>query len=81
MRDRVTATGGVAITLSDTVIQPAFTSIYVGGTGTLVCDFRDGLGNITASVTYTGVPVGTVLYISPARIRTTSTATLLVGNF
>jgi hypothetical protein len=52
-------------------------AIYVGGLGNIVV--RDDLGN---DVTFTAVPVGTILPISPKRILSTgTTATLIIGLY
>ena len=50
--------------------------IYVGGAGDIVA--VDEQGN---TVTFTAVPVGTILPIRPKRIGTASTATLMVALY
>lgn len=49
--------------------------VYVGGAGNLVCKFGEG----APDVTFTAVPVGSILRISPYSIEAGTTATLLVG--
>ena len=67
-----------AITPSDTVNMPAgCRSVYVGGAGNIAAlSWDDKL------VTFTAVPVGTVLPIQAKRINTTNTtATLLIALY
>jgi hypothetical protein len=68
----------LAITTSDTVVQPTgIKGIYVGGTGAVVVEFSDNPG---VAITFSAVPVGTVLSICPNIIRATgTTATLMVA--
>jgi hypothetical protein len=77
----------VAITPSDTVAIGETTAadgkarapqaVYVGGTGNVVAVMGDG-----TTGTFTGVPAGTVLPITPIRINSTSTtATALVALY
>jgi hypothetical protein len=65
-----------AIAPSDSVdLSFAPKSLYVGGAGNLV--LRDQFGN---DVTFTAVPVGAVLRVSPRRVLSTgTTATGIVG--
>lgn len=76
-----------AITPSDTVAIGETTAgdglarvpraVYVGGTGNIVAVNQDG-----STVTFNGVPAGTVLPIMPLRINSTSTtATGLVALY
>ena len=46
------------------------TAIYVGGAGNIVMRL---IGASTTSVTFTGVPAGTVLNVEPSAILATST--------
>lgn len=67
----------VAITPSDTVaLMPGATGIYVGGTGNVVVVDLD---NVTT--TFSAVPVGYTLPISPKLIKVASTATLMVAIY
>lgn len=52
-------------------------AVYVGGAGNLVVR----LMNDSADITLSAVPAGTLLPIRPSHIRSTSTATLIVGLF
>lgn len=72
-----TATDYFAITPSDTVnfTQGPVRGIYVGGAGNIVC-----VSNSGSVITFTAVPVGTVLNVQALRVNATSTtATNLVG--
>lgn len=63
----------VAITKSDTETN-AFSGIYVGGTGAVTVVTEDG-----TNVTFSAVPVGTILPIRTQKVMAATTATLLVG--
>lgn len=63
----------VAITKSDTESN-TFSSIYVGGTGAVAVVTEDG-----TTVTFSAVPVGTIIPIRTRRVLAATTATLLVG--
>lgn len=68
--------GFYAVTKSDTDDLPGnVVAIYVGGTGSVVADDCNG----HTSVTFTAVPVGTTLRGKFKRVRTGSTATLMVA--
>jgi len=63
----------VEITKSDTA-NNAFSGIYVGGTGAVAVVTEAG-----TTVTFSGVPAGTVLPIRTQKVLAATTATLLVG--
>jgi len=63
----------VAITKSDTETN-AYSGIYVGGTGAVTVVTEDG-----TNVTFSAVPVGTILPIRTQKVMAATTATLLVG--
>jgi hypothetical protein len=62
-----------AITKSDTA-NNAYSGIYVGGTGAVAVVTEGG-----TTVTFSAVPVGTVLPIRTQKVLDATTATLLVG--
>ena len=62
-----------AITTSATASN-AYSAIYVGGTGNLSVVTEGG-----TTVTFTAVPVGTIIPIRTSKVLATTTATLLVG--
>jgi hypothetical protein len=65
-----------AVTPSDSTVLTGVRGIYVGGTGDLTVVGGDG----ATTVTFKAVPVGTVLNISPSKVKATgTTATLLVA--
>lgn len=63
----------VAITKSDTE-NNAYSAIYVGGTGDVVVVTEAG-----TEVTFSAVPVGSVIPIRTQKVKAATTATLLVG--
>ena len=67
----------VAITTSNTDDIATTMAIYVGGAGNLKVDMKGG-----NTVTFTAVPVGTVLEIKATRVYATgTTATNLLGLY
>lgn len=78
--DSVMASGrkGFAITPNDST-ELALTpkAVWVGGAGNLVVRLIDDSGDITIS----GIAAGTLLPIRPKLVKTTSTATLLIGLY
>lgn len=72
------ATRFLPVTPSDATPQPTgIKGIYVGGTGAVVVEAADNPG---VAVTFSAVPVGTVLSICPNLIKATgTTATLMVA--
>lgn len=63
-----------AVTPADTDLAQPVRGIYVGGAGNVVV--RTLQGN---DVTFTAVPVGSILQVAARQIRAASTATLMVG--
>lgn len=64
----------IPVTTSNTVAVPAgAVGLYVGGAGNVVVTDEDG-----GTATFTAVPVGSFLPISPVLVNTASTATLMV---
>ena len=69
---------GFAITPNDsTDIALTAKAVWVGGAGNLVVRLEDDSADITIS----GIAAGTLLPIRPKLIKTTSTATLLIGFY
>ncbi len=70
------AEGGVVLTKSDTTVySPHFRAFYVGGAGDVAVRGRDG-----ESVTFSAVPVGTLIPIRFDKLLSTGTsATLVIG--
>jgi hypothetical protein len=69
---------GFAITPNDsTEIALTAKAVWVGGAGNLVVRLEDDSADITIS----GIAAGTLLPIRPKFIKTTSTATLLIGFY
>jgi hypothetical protein len=67
--------GGVALTKSDSASQGTFRGIYVGGAGDVTLKGLDG-----NNVTFSAVPVGTVLWVGFTHLMSTGTgATLCTG--
>lgn len=65
-----------AITPSDTTVLSGLRGVYVGGAGDVTVISGDG----GTTVTFKAVPVGTILPISPSKVKATgTTATLLVA--
>ncbi len=75
------ATGGFAITPSDSVDLPRVTrSIYVGAAGNVKVNLAYAPGGTPESVTLTAVPAGTFIPVRATRVFATgTTATGLVG--
>lgn len=71
--------GAFAITPHDTnKLTTAVRAIYVGGAGNIVLQVPGS----TTNITFTGVPVGTILPVNAWLVRATSTtATNLIGLF
>lgn len=71
------ATGGVAITKSDTtVLEPFVRALYIGGTGDVAVRFIDG-----TTVTFSAVPVGILQVEVDQVLSTGTTATNIIGLY
>lgn len=68
-------TNAAAVTPSDTVNIPRTTGLYVGGAGNLKVDMA---GDGKTTVTFSAVPVGTILPISVQRVYATGTTATLI---
>ncbi len=68
----------VAITPSDsTKLMPGAVGMFVGGAGNVAVQDREG-----GTVTFTAVPAGTFMPISPFRVMATNTtATLIIALY
>lgn len=66
----------VAVTPSDTTVVGC-RALYIGGAGNVVVDFQDGNSNIT----FSAVPVGTLLPIAALKVKAATTATLIVALY
>lgn len=66
-----------AVVPSDTTGIGGCRGIWVGGAGNLTCDFADGANNVLIS----GIPAGTLLPISPLRVKAATTATLITALY
>lgn len=74
-----------AVTKSDTTLLTITTSagvpqlpkaLYIGGAGDVAAQFNDG-----TTVTFSAVPVGTILPIRPQRVMAATTASLIVALY
>ena len=78
--DSVMASGrkGFAITPNDST-ELALTpkALWIGGAGTVVVRLVDD----SADITFSGVAAGTLLPIRPKLVKTTSTATAILGLY
>lgn len=75
-RNEFYATNSQDITKSDSTDLSGVMAVYVGGAGNLAVKFSGD----TNAVTFTAVPVGTIIRGQFARVmNTNTTATLLVG--
>jgi hypothetical protein len=72
-RNDLVPSDAVAITTSNSDAK-RYVGLYVGGSGDVVMTTAKG-----NDVTFTAVPAGTIIPITFIRIKTTSTATNMVG--
>ena len=74
--DRSPYDQAAAVTTSDSAaVSPVPRAIYIGGAGNVKVDMASG-----GTVTFSAVPVGTVLKIRPTKIYATgTTATLMIA--
>ena len=71
------ASGWRSITKSDSTALDDIRGLYVGGAGNVALEGEDG-----ESVTFSAVPAGTILPVSPAKVLSTgTTATLIVALY
>jgi hypothetical protein len=63
------ATGGFAVTPSDSTVLTAVRALWVGGAGNVAVVFR----NTATAVTLVGVPAGTLLPTSVVKVMSTNT--------
>jgi hypothetical protein len=71
------ATGGAAVVPHDTnFLAQASRGLWVGGAGNLVLTLLDG-----SEITLSNVPAGSLLPLRVCRVKTTSTATLIVALY
>lgn len=67
----------VSVTPSDTtVLAQGCKSLWIGGTGNVVVTMWDG-----TTATFTAVPAGTRLPVSPQLVKAATTATLIVALY
>jgi hypothetical protein len=66
-----------AVVPSDTTTLGGAEALWVGGAGALTLDFQDGATNVVIS----GIPAGTLLPLSPLKVKAASTATLIVALY
>lgn len=73
------ADGAFAVTPSDVTVLVGARALYVGGAGNLTVEMLNP-ESAAATVTFSGVPAGTLLPISVERVLSTgTTATLIVA--
>jgi len=71
------ASGWRSITKSDSTALDDIRGLYVGGAGNVALEGGDG-----EQVTFSAVPAGTILPVSPAKVLSTgTTATLIVALY
>jgi hypothetical protein len=67
------AHGAVAVTKSDSTVLPTTRSLYIGGAGDVAVVTADG-----QTVTFSAVPVGSVLPIQVTKVMSTNTTATLI---
>lgn len=71
------ASGGAAVTASDSTDLGVTRALWVGGAGNLAVQFVD----VATTVTLTGVPAGTLLPIQVTKVMAATTATSIVALY
>ncbi len=71
------ASGGAAVTASDSTDLGRVRALWVGGAGNLAVQFVD----TATTVTITGVPAGTLLPIQVNKVMAATTATSIVALY
>lgn len=71
------ATGGAAVTKSDSTDLGVTRALWVGGAGDLAVQFVD----TATTVTLTGVPAGTLLPIQVSKVMAATTATSITALY
>lgn len=67
---------GTAVTKSDVTVLPTTRALYIGGAGDVVVKMAGG-----ATLTFSAVPVGTLLPIQVTQVRDATTATLVLALY
>lgn len=68
-------TKAAAVTKSDTdVLSATVRGLYIGGAGDVAVILRED----SSAVTFKAVPVGTTLWIAPAKVMSTNTSATLI---
>jgi hypothetical protein len=76
----IPATGGAAVTKSDTTRLVGVRALYVGGTGDIAVVFA--ADDTNTAVTFVGVPAGTILPVAVQKVMSTNTnATSIVALY
>jgi hypothetical protein len=71
------ATGGAAVTASDSTDLGVTRALWVGGAGNLAVQFVD----TATTITLTGIPAGTLLPIQVSKVMAATTATSIVALY
>ena len=71
------ATGGVAVTPSDSTDLGVTRALWVGGAGNLAVQFVD----TATTITLTGIPAGTLMPIQVSKVMAATTATSIVALY
>ena len=69
-------TRGAAVTKSDTTVLEITQALYIGGAGAVTVTMADG-----GDVTFTAVPVGTILPIQVSKVLAATAATAIVALY